>query len=194
MKKTWLTAVSVAGVLGTGSAAVMAGAGLHPPSQLFTAGISLPRSTVYQVGTAARIEVTEAAGMISIISATPTSGWTVRSTSGAGSVVTVVLTDGTQVVTFTASMAGGTVHADVTSALSPAPAIAIVPAATIAPAVVAPAAAQAPLVTPSEGQPITAASTTGESKAGASSRVGTTSQHDDDDNESDDQGVDSNDD
>lgn len=206
MKKTWLTAVSVAGVLGTGSAAVMAGAamnaGSHSTSDTSALGISLPRSTVYQVGAAARIEVTEAGGVISVISATPTSGWTVTSTSGAGPTATVVLTDGNQIVTFTASMVAGTIHAEVTAALSPAPSIVVVPDSTTAPAVVIqdpgnqasdPNAAQAPVVGPTSNSPITGASTTGASHAGANSKVGTTSQHNDD-VDSEDESEESNDD
>jgi hypothetical protein len=179
----------------------MAGAAINggstAPAQAPVPGISLPHSIAYQVGSAARIEVTEAGGVISIISATPATGWSVVSTSGAGPTATVVLTDGTQNVTFIASMLNGTVHTDVSSTLAPAPAIAAVPPVVVVqePSTQAPSptSAQPPAAAPATNAPVGAAATTSPSKSGAQVTSGT-SHHNDDDNESDDEGGDSNDD
>jgi hypothetical protein len=200
MKRTWLTAVSVAGVLGTGSAAVMAGAAMNAgsasPTNAPVPDISVPRSAVYQVGAAARIEVSDASGVLSIVSTNVGTGWTVVSTSAPGATASVVLTDGAQLVTFTASTVAGTVHATVTSALVAAP-------ETTAPAIVSqdpgavtlePIPAIPPVVAASGTQAIGGASTSGASDSGHQSKLGTSSHHNDDDNESDDEGSDSNDD
>lgn len=200
MKRTWLTAVSVAGVLGTGSAAVMAGAAINAastaPTNAPVPDISVPRNAVYQVGAAARIEVSDSSGVLSIVSTTVGMGWTAVSTSAPGATASVVLTDGTQLVTFTASTVAGAVHATVTSALVAAP-------DTTAPAIVSqdpgvvtlePIPAIPPAVAASGTQAIGGASTTGASDSEQQSKLGTSSHHNDDDNESEDEGSDGNDD
>ncbi len=125
MKKTWLTAVSIAGVLGTGSAAVMAGAVMNAGSSAATAapvpqanGSSVaPRTVVYAVGDAARVTLASAGGVLTVVSTEVDTGWSVVSTSNAGPTVTVQLSDATRVVTFTATASGDGVKASVTAAL-----------------------------------------------------------------------------
>ncbi|CAB4879576.1 unannotated protein [freshwater metagenome] len=125
MKKTWLTAVSVAGVLGTGSAAMMASAVMNagstspntaPVPGQNGADTPAPRTVVYSVGDAAHITLSSAGGVLSVISTEPSVGWSVVSTSQAGPTVTVQLTDGMRLVTFTATSNGEQVNASVAAA------------------------------------------------------------------------------
>lgn len=154
MKKTWLTAVSVAGVLGTGSAAVLAGAVMNvassaptaaPLPQAYGSAARSPRTVVYTVGDAAQVTLSSAGGVLTVISTEAHSGWSVVSTSAAGPTVTAQLTDDIRLVTFTATANGDDVQASVTAAFvtpttegSPAPAPELIKQPAPAPVVAAP--------------------------------------------------------
>jgi len=201
MKKSWLTAVSVLGALGTGSAVVMAGAVINSGSNPQTAApvpeLSAPRTSVYQVGNAARIALSSAGEIITVISATPNAGWSVVSTSPAAASVAVTLTDNTQVVTFTASMVSGEVQTAVSATL--AAGIPATPDAT-APSIViqqpgdlgaGPNPATPPTFAPSQSGTVGAASTTSPSSSTPHANSGTWN---DDDHENNDEGYEENDD
>ena len=202
MKKSWLTAVSVVGALGTGSAVVMAGAVINSGSNPQTAApvpeLSAPRTSVYQVGNAARIALSSAGEIITVISATPDAGWSVVSTSPAAASVAVTLTDNTQVVTFTASMVSGEVQTAVSANL--AAGIPATPDAT-APSIViqqpgdlgaGPNPATPPTFAPNQSGTLGAASTTSPSSSTPHANSGTW--NDDDDDNDDDEGYEENDD
>ena len=201
MKKSWLTAVSVVGALGTGSAVVMAGAVINSGSNHQTSApvpeLTMPRTSVYQVGDAARISLSSAGGIITVISATPDAGWSVVSTSPAAASVAVTLTDNTQVVTFAASMVSGEIQTSVSATL--AAGLAAAPDAT-APSIVIqqpgdlgarPLPATPPTAAPTQSRTTDAATTTSPSTSTPGASSGTW--NDDDDND-DDEGYEDNDD
>ena len=201
MKKSWLTAVSVVGALGTGSAVVMAGAVINSGSNHQTSApvpeLTMPRTSVYQVGDAARISLSSAGGIITVISATPDAGWSVVSTSPAAASVAVTLTDNAQVVTFTASMVSGEVQTAVSATL--AAGIPATPDAT-APSIVIqqpgdlgaePNPATPPTFAPNQSGTVGATSTTSPSSSTPHASSGTWN---DDDHESNDEGYEENDD
>ena len=174
MKKSWLTAVSVVGALSTGSAVVMAGTVINSGSSPQTAApvpeLTAPQTSVYQVGNAARISLSSAGGIITVISATPDAGWSVVSTSPAAPSVAVTLTDNTQVVTFAASMVNGEVQTTVSAALVGAPPIPATP----------------PTAAPTQSRTADAASTTSPSTTTPGASSGTWDDDDDEDDDDDD--------
>ena len=138
MRKTWLSAISIVGVLGTGSAAVLAGAvmnnGLTVPSSAPVLDINSPGTAVYQVGDAARIEVSAQGGIATIASAVASStSWQITSISSPGAIATVVLTGPTQIVTFTATAVGNDVQASVSATATTTAALQVVPDPATAP-------------------------------------------------------------
>ncbi|MEI7619312.1 MAG: hypothetical protein WCK14_11880 [Actinomycetota bacterium] len=201
MKKSWLTAVSVVGALGTGSAVVMAGAvmnsGSNPQSSAPVPDLTAPHTAVYQVGSAARISLSSAGGTITVISVTPNAGWSLVSTSPAASSVTVTLTDSTQIVTFIASSVAGEIQTSVTATL--AAGLAASPDAT-APSIVIqqpgdlgsePNSAVPPTFAPNQSRTVGAVSTTSQSSSTSHAGSGTWKN---DNHESNDEGNEANDD
>jgi hypothetical protein len=194
MNRTWITALTVATVAGSGAAfaGVVANTNdtpaaaqplpaVNPQSALMqvqaTPGATTPTRTLnYQVGTAGVATLTIANGALTVDNAVVNTGWTMTSASAPGTHVEVQFTDGTQVVTFGADFAGNdVVVVSVTNVAVEAP-------ATTAPATTAPAqpspiavthttyparpAAPAPTVAPAVQQPPAAAATTAPSGSG----------------------------
>lgn len=87
-----------------------------PVPQVQSASVGAPHTVVYTVGDAARVTLSSAGGVLTVISSEASAAWSVVSISVAGPTVTVQLTDGIRVVTFTATASGDDVKASVTAA------------------------------------------------------------------------------
>ena len=172
MKRSWITALTLATVAGSGGAfaAVVAGnadtpAAAQPPtpaSQGAFVRVETPaaptRTISYQVGAAGTATLTIANGSLIVDNAVADTGWTVANASGAGTHVDAQFTDGTQLVTFAADLAGSDV---VVVSLTNVPAVApvtAVPAQAVSVAV-ATNTALAHTTTTSQPQPATPPST-----------------------------------
>jgi hypothetical protein len=122
MNRAWVTSLTIAGVVGTGGAA-MAGltdsgtAPLDPaPAALIAAAVigdttstTAPSASVitYQVGPAGTITISYSATGATVTEATPAAGWTVTGASAVGNHVEILFTDAAQTVTFGADLVNG---------------------------------------------------------------------------------------
>jgi hypothetical protein len=127
MNRTWITALTVATVAGSGAAfaGVVANTNdtpaaaqplpaINPQSALMQVqtkpGVTTPTRTLnYQVGNAGVATLTIANGALTVDNAVVSTGWTMTSASAPGTHVDVQFTDGTQVVTFGADLVGNDV-------------------------------------------------------------------------------------
>lgn len=167
MNRSWITALTLATVAGSGGAfaGIVAGntdtpAVAQQPTAnqgmfLRTESPATPGRTLsYQVGAAGTATLTIGNGSLVIDNAVADTGWTVTSASGAGTHVDAQFTDGTQLVTFAADLVGTDV---VVVSLSNVPAAApatTVPAESIS-VEVATNTARAHATTTSQPQPAT---------------------------------------
>ncbi len=138
MNRVWVTGLTIAGVVGTGGAA-MAGLSDSP----IEPSISPPRAAVpvalvadtigsaatsiisYQVGPVGTVTISYGATGATVTEATPAVGWTVTSASAVGNHVEIVFAGATQTVTFGADLVNGELIPAVSSvpvAGAPAPA------------------------------------------------------------------------
>ena len=121
MKRSWITALTLASVAGSAGAfaGVVAGNGdttpaAAQPQTLANQGaflrVEAPATTTrtlsYQVGAAGTATLTVGNGSLVIDNAVAGTGWTATSASGAGTHVDAHFTDGTQLVTFAADIVG----------------------------------------------------------------------------------------
>jgi hypothetical protein len=141
MQRTWITGLTLAGVLGTGGAAFAGMALTHtdgssveaqaPGATLGTLATST--ATTYRLGDAGLATLDSAGGTITITGVEPSVGWTVVSSSNPGLHVELSLTDTVQVLQMTADLVDGRIVASLTSTATnttaaPAPASAPAPA------------------------------------------------------------------
>ena len=109
---------------------------------------AIPRSgqstTTYRLGNAGTVTMSVTGGAITIVSAQPAAGWTLVGSSVPGTHVEVQLSDGTQVLTFSADL----VNRAAVAALAAAPSAAAAPAAPAPATQAAPAIAAAPAPRP----------------------------------------------
>jgi hypothetical protein len=139
MKHTWVTSLSVFGIIGAGSAAVLANTtvfnGVAKTNAAITISSTLPASATttvtaavtdptaatttaapgavpqpYQVGDSGTVQLTTANGLITINSALPAPGWTIQSASVPGTWVVVEFQSQTQLVVFNAFIIDGQVQ------------------------------------------------------------------------------------
>jgi hypothetical protein len=195
MNRSWITAVTLATVAGSGAAFTGVVANSHDapakaealtpvaPQALVRTDptTSTPaRSLNYQVGAAGIANLSIANGALTVNSATASAGWTLVSLSGPGTHVDVQFSDGTQLVTFAADLAGSDVvvvsltnTADpsaVVLAPEPAPMTVAVaqPAPTLGQTTAQPQAAKpATTVAPTQAPAVVRAATTAPSGSGA---------------------------
>lgn len=160
MKHTWVTSLSVFGIIGAGSAAVLANTtvfnGVEKTNAAITISSTVPAASTstatiasteptttattvapgsvpqpYTVGDSGTVQLTNADGVITIKSALPAPGWTVQRASAPGSWVVVEFLSPTQRVVFNALMIDGQVQVTVDSAApEPGTAAGAPPAAT----------------------------------------------------------------
>lgn len=186
MNRAWITGITLATVAGTGTAAY---AGMHATTDEGTAQAAAepttiletttpaaaPQELAFQAGPAGTVNVSNDGTAITVASVVPTSGWTLVSYTPAGTHVEVVLTDGTQNVTFLADLIDGEVTASVSAtSLTTLPPETTTPAT---PATPAPQPAVPPVVMVPVSQPPTTAHTSSPSGSG---------EHEDDDGEHED--------
>ena len=154
MNRSWITAVTLATVAGSGAAFTGVVANSHDaPAKAEALTPVVPealvrtdpttttpaRSLNYQVGAAGVANLSIANGALTVNSATASAGWTLVSSSGPGTHIDVQFSDGTQVVTFVADLVGNdVVVVSVTNAADPA-AVAMTPAPETTVAVTQPA-------------------------------------------------------
>ena len=202
MKRSWITALTLATVAGSGGAfaGVVAGSGDAPANAEPTAVANqaafvvagpptTPARTIsYQVGAAGTATLTAANGSLTIDSAMASAGWVVTTASGAGAHVDAQFTDGTELVSFGADLVGDAIVVSLTNV----PAVA--PVAEAAQPAVAQAPAQA--YTTSQPQPAMPASTVAPAAVQPPTTSATTapSGSGDDEHESDDHETESDDD
>ena len=182
MNKTWITTLSIAGVVGSGAAAALAASATISHGVPATANAapavtvaSPSRTIMYQVGTAGSVTVVKDAVGLTITDTTVGTGWTLVGTSVVGPTVSAQFSNGTQIATFDASLAGSEIAVEVSSMALP-PAEVAVPVGQvvvlsdsssvrtsavpeIGPAVVVPTAASLPLPAPAPSATIPAATT-----------------------------------
>ena len=136
MNRSWVTAVTLATVAGSGAAFTGVIANSHdapakaeamtpvvPQALVRTAATTTaPAHTLnYQVGAAGVANLTIADGSLTINSATASAGWTLVSSSAPGAHVDVQFSDGVQLVTFGADLVGtDVVVVSLTNAADPA--------------------------------------------------------------------------
>jgi hypothetical protein len=186
MKHTWVTSLSVFGIIGAGSAAVLANTtvfnGVAKTNAAITISSTLPASATttvtaavtdptaatttvapgaipqpYQVGDSGTVQLTTANGLITINSALPAPGWSIESASVPGTWVVVEFQSQAQRVVFNAFIIDGQVQV-VVDAGAPGTA-AQVAAAVTASNSTRPAAA-ASVAPPTTARTVTAASHT----------------------------------
>ena len=151
MKHTWVTALSVVGVIGAGSAAVLANstvfADVARPREAITISATLPpiESTLATVpaadsstettvassvppeqapiaaGDSGTVQVTAHDGVITVGDVQPAAGWAVQSISGPSDWVVVQFVKDTELVVFSAFMVDGGVQTQVDSSDDGAP-------------------------------------------------------------------------
>ena len=210
MNKAWITALSIAGIAGSASAAYAGlsvngnegapaeaqGLPAAPATTLapIAAPASSPATATYQVGDAGTVTVTNVSGVVSVQSAMPSPGWTVQGYTSPAGHVEVQFVNALQAVTFHADVVNGEMVAslaeaptvpstDVTTTEVPATeAPTTVPTPTPLPAVPAAPAVTAP-ETPKA--PSHAATTAPSSHGGSSASNGGSSHGDDGDDEGD---------
>jgi hypothetical protein len=116
VNRAWLTALTLAGVAGTGSAAFAGSVATHDAQATpavqpqLVSGLSATtqaRHTTYQVSGVGSVTLASTNGSITVAGTSVASGWTVAGASGAGSDVQVRFTDGRTIVTFHASLQTG---------------------------------------------------------------------------------------
>jgi hypothetical protein len=155
MNRSWVTAVTLATVAGSGAAFTGVIANSHDapikaealtpviPQALVRTDVATtaPTHTLnYQVGAAGVTNLTIAGGSLTVNSATASAGWTLVSTSGPGTHVDVQFSDGAQLVTFGADLVGtDVVVVSLTNAAHPA-AVVLAPEPAPTTAVTEPAA------------------------------------------------------
>jgi len=136
MNRSWITAVTLATVAGSGAAFTGVVANSHDapakaqaltpvaPQALVRADptTTTPARTLnYQVGAAGVANLTIANGALTVNNATASAGWTLVSSSGPGTHIDVQFSDGTQLVTFGADLVGNdVVVVSLTNAADPA--------------------------------------------------------------------------
>jgi len=151
VKHTWVTALSVVGVIGAGSAAVLANSTVFTdaarPREAITISATLPptESTLATVpvadsstettvassvppeqapiaaGDAGTVQVTAHDGVITVGDAQPAAGWAVQSVSSPGDWVVVQFVKDTELVVFSAFMVDGQLQTQVDSSVDGAP-------------------------------------------------------------------------
>ena len=152
MQRAWITGLTLAGVLGTGGAAFAGmsithtdGNSVEAQAPALASDTTLGTSaTTYRLGNAGTVTISVTGGAITIVSAEPAAGWTLVGSSVPGTHVEVQLSDGTQVLTFSADLVDGAAVA----ALAAAPSAAAAPAAPAPATQAAPAIAAAPAPRP----------------------------------------------
>jgi len=147
VKHTWVTALSVVGVIGAGSAAVLANSTVFTdaarPREAITISATLPptESTLATVpvadsstettvassvppeqapiaaGDAGTVQVTAHDGVITVGDAQPAAGWAVQSVSSPGDWVVVQFVKDTELVVFSAFMVDGQLQTQVDSSV-----------------------------------------------------------------------------
>lgn len=152
MKHTWVTALSVVGVIGAGSAAVLANSTVFTdvarPREAITISATVPpaASTLATVpaadsaaetsvspsvppeqaplaaGDSGTVQLTTVDGVITVGDVQPAAGWAVHSISGPGNSVVVQFAKGTGLVVFKAFMVDGHVQTQVDSFVGGKPA------------------------------------------------------------------------
>jgi hypothetical protein len=142
MNRSWITALTLAAVAGSGAAftgviansndthAIAASPTLFNQPEALAAApqAPAPQITSYQVGAAGIATLASNNGSLTIDTAVANGGWTVSGTSGPGTHVDVQFTDGTQLVTFGAELVGTEVVVSLTNVsaapvtIAPAPA------------------------------------------------------------------------
>ena len=187
MNRAWITGITLATVAGTGTAAY---AGMHANTEEGTAQAAAQPTVLesttsaapavqeltFQAGPAGTVNVSNDGVAIAVASVMPTSGWTLVSYTPAGTHVEVVLTDGTQNLTFLADLIDGKVTASVSAtSLTTLP-----PETTVTtPTTPAPQPAVPPVVLVPATQPPTTAHTSSPSGSGSGG------EHEDEDDEHD---------
>jgi hypothetical protein len=137
MNRSWVTAVTLATVAGSGAAFTGVIANSHDaPAKAEAMTPVVPQALVrpeastttapahtlnYQVGAAGVANLTIADGTLTVNSATASAGWTLVSSSAPGAHIDVQFSDGTQLVTFGADLVGtDVVVVSLTNAADPA--------------------------------------------------------------------------
>ena len=151
MKHTWVTALSVVGVIGAGSAAVLANSTVFidaaRPREAITISATLPptESTLATIpatdsstetsvsssvppeqapiaaGDSGTVQVTTNDGVITVADVQPAAGWAVQSISGPSDWVVVQFVKDTELVVFSAFWVDGQVQTQVDSSVDGAP-------------------------------------------------------------------------
>jgi len=194
MNKAWITGITVASVAGTGGAAFATmQANTHQDSasaaapQITAAATSTTDGTQtyeFQAGPAGIVHLSATNNVLTVVSALPSAGWTLLDYTSPAGHVEARLTDGQQIVTFSADIVNRQVTAGIESAPTPTTAA---PVTTAAPTTAAPVTTPAPqpAVPPEVLTPITQAPTPGYTSAPSSANAsGGENESDDNGNES----------
>lgn len=138
MNRKMITGITLAAVAGSAGAAYASmtvsdhtDANAAAPQSSEVTTTELHRSYTYQAGPAGTVNLTADGDELDIDSTLPNFGWSVISSRSDDATVEVQLSDGTQIVTFTAELVGGDVVASLAS--SPVPTLATQPNVTPAP-------------------------------------------------------------
>lgn len=127
MNRTWIAALSIAGVAGTGGAAY---AGLATPTAepapettvapaVETTAAPIHRVVDFQIGTAATIRVEQIGDSITITGVATADGWASLGTAGSGTHAEALIGNGVQLVTFSADLIDGEIVPSVGTADDP---------------------------------------------------------------------------
>lgn len=131
MNRSWITALTLATVVGTGGAfvGVITASNEQPvaaapeptmPSPAALVDVTTPRlepagTVAYRLDSVGIVTVQVANGQLSVVSSVADAGWTPVATTGAGAHVETSFTDTAQLVTFTADLSGSNVMVSVTN-------------------------------------------------------------------------------
>ncbi|HEY7628709.1 MAG TPA: hypothetical protein VH761_16680 [Ilumatobacteraceae bacterium] len=134
MNRSWITALTLAGVVGSGGAfAGVVAATRDTPATALAPRSVLPAALVepttpalaatgtiaYQVGAVGTVTLSVANNAMTLAGVVTNAGWTAVSTSGTGAHAEAQFTDVTQLVTFSADLVGDNVVVSVTNAAVP---------------------------------------------------------------------------
>jgi len=212
MNRSWVTAITLATVAGSGAAFTGVIANSHDapakaealtpvvPEALVRPAVSTttaPAHTLnYQVGAAGVANLTIGDGTLTVNSATASAGWTLVSSSAPGAHIDVQFSDGTQLVTFGADLVGtDVVVVSLTNAADPAAVVlAPEPAPTTVATTQAPTLGQTTAQTKAQPRAAKPTTTAAPAQAPAPVKAATTAPSGSGDNGSDDGQKESNDD
>jgi hypothetical protein len=198
MNRSWITALSLATVAGSGGAFVGVIANTNDTPAAAQSPVSFrevafvqaespapaARTVTYQVGGAGTATLAITSGVLTIDNAQPGKGWGITQTSVPGSHVELQFSDGSQLVTFGADLIGTEVAVAVTNvsaslpvAAAPAEVITVATAPDIAAPTLRPATPAARAAKPAATSPNTASPSGGNDDGAGDDGAGGTTDH-----------------